>query len=154
MGIRHKFTSSKPEGADSSVVRPSNWNDDHNFPPLVVPLVNASVTWTNMPNAATEFTGLPRTKYDLTHSDQVRLVVCVGVATAAAATLKIQYSTDQAAWSDLTSTLGSLNSTGAKAGAWENVPAGAKADVFLRVQGAGGDGTLDPQFRLIQLQVR
>jgi hypothetical protein len=29
--IRHKFTTGVADGADTSVVRPSNWNDDHNL---------------------------------------------------------------------------------------------------------------------------
>lgn len=29
MSIKHKFISAIPDGADASVVRPSNWNDDH-----------------------------------------------------------------------------------------------------------------------------
>lgn len=29
--ITHKFVSSKPDGADSSLLRPSNWNDTHNL---------------------------------------------------------------------------------------------------------------------------
>lgn len=29
MGLKHKFVSSKPDGDDASVVRPSNWNEDH-----------------------------------------------------------------------------------------------------------------------------
>jgi len=29
--VKHKFVSAIPDGADTSVVRPSNWNDDHDF---------------------------------------------------------------------------------------------------------------------------
>jgi hypothetical protein len=29
MGIKHKFISSKADGGDATIVRPSNWNDDH-----------------------------------------------------------------------------------------------------------------------------
>jgi hypothetical protein len=29
--VKHKFVSTIPDGADTSVVRPSNWNDDHDF---------------------------------------------------------------------------------------------------------------------------
>lgn len=29
MSIKHKFTSAQADGGDTSVVRPSNWNDDH-----------------------------------------------------------------------------------------------------------------------------
>lgn len=152
--IKHAFQSTKPDGNDGAVVRPSNWNEAHNAPPFVCPLVNASTTWTNMPAAATEFIGNPRTMYDLTHADEVRIVVCVGVATANGATLTIQYSTDETNWSDLTPASPNLNSTGCKNGEWGVVPAGAKSDVFLRILGQGGNGAADPQFRLVQLQVK
>lgn len=29
MAIKHKFTSAKDDGGDATLVRPSNWNDDH-----------------------------------------------------------------------------------------------------------------------------
>lgn len=29
MRVRHKFVSAKPDGGDTSIVRPTNWNDDH-----------------------------------------------------------------------------------------------------------------------------
>lgn len=29
--VKHKFQSNKPDGADTSLMRPSNWNDDHNL---------------------------------------------------------------------------------------------------------------------------
>jgi hypothetical protein len=29
MEIKHKFTSTKPDGNDASLIRPSNWNDEH-----------------------------------------------------------------------------------------------------------------------------
>lgn len=155
MGIKHKHVATQPEGPDSSVVRPSNWNDGHDHPPFVVPIVGSSVTWTNMPSAATEFIGNPRTKYDLTHADEVRLVACTGgTAPVAGATLKIQYSTDESAWSDLTTELAVNGTVGTKAGTWQAVAAGAKSDVFLRILGEGGNGTVDPQFRSVHLQVR
>lgn len=31
VSIKHKFVSAKPDGADSSLLRPSNWNDEHNL---------------------------------------------------------------------------------------------------------------------------
>lgn len=39
MAVKHKFTSAKSDGADATLVRPSNWNDDHsgnNVPSLIV----------------------------------------------------------------------------------------------------------------------
>ena len=31
VSIKHKFISAKPDGADSSLLRPTNWNDEHNL---------------------------------------------------------------------------------------------------------------------------
>ena len=147
------FVSGKADGVDTSVVRPSNWNATHIGPPPVIPIVGALTTWTNMPSAATEFTGTPRTKVDLGAVDDVRIVVCVGVVGNAGATLVVQYSTDQSAWNTLTDTV-SINALNVQVSAWSTIPAGAKGDVFLRVVGAGGNGTMDPQIKLVQLQVR
>ena len=151
--IRHKFTSPKTDGTDATLVRPTNWNDTHSAPPYVVTLVGASTTWTNMPSAATEFMGTPRTKYDLTNADNVRIVANVGVIGNTGATLKIQYSTDETNWFDLTGTV-TVDVLNTRVGAWVAVPAGAKGDVFVRILGAGGNGVIDPQFRLVQLQVQ
>lgn len=153
MGVRHKFTSGKADGSDTTVVRPSDWNDDHDFPPMSHTLIGTTLTVTNIPAAVTEFPGLYRTKLDLTNADQVRLVARVGVAGSASAVLKAQYSTDESAWSDLTPTA-SLAAVATPATAWAAVPAGAKADVFIRLVTSGGDGAADPQVRQVQLQVR
>jgi hypothetical protein len=37
--VKHKFVSAIPDGADATVVRPSNWNDDHDFTGTL-PVVN------------------------------------------------------------------------------------------------------------------
>ena len=150
--IKHAFTSAVPSLGDPSLVDLNKWNANHLFVPFVVPLVNASVTWTNMPAAATEFTGLPRTKYDLTNADECRIVLDIGVV--GAGTLTIQYSTDQATWVNLSPASPAISALNVLVSAWAAVPAGARADVFLRVLGTGGDGVFDPQFRLVQLQVR
>jgi hypothetical protein len=89
----------------------------------------------------------------LTEAIDVRLVVDVGVVGFGGATLKAQYSTDQAAWNDLTPTV-AIDVLDVRVSAWQAVPAGAKTDVFLRLLGTGGNGIVDPQFRLIQVQVR
>ena len=31
ISVKHKFTSAKSDGADTTLIRPSNWNDDHNM---------------------------------------------------------------------------------------------------------------------------
>ncbi|MDQ5822414.1 MAG: hypothetical protein M3540_13335, partial [Actinomycetota bacterium] len=88
---------------------------------------------------------------------QVRLLSNVGQAGTATAALRVQYSLDQAAWNYLDGGTGpsvGINTTGLKVSAWLNLPAGAKADVFLRVVGINGDGTADPSFGNIILQVK
>lgn len=151
--IRHTFVSGKADGLDTTVVRPSDWNATHAAPPITIPLVGALTTWTNMPAAATEFTGTPRTKADLSAVDDVRIVVCVAVVGNAGATLAVQYSTDQNTWATLTETAG-ISALNVQVSAWTPIPVGAKGDVFLRVLGTGGNGTIDPQMKLVQLQVR
>jgi len=32
MGIKHAFTNPKSDGADATIVRPSDWNADHTYP--------------------------------------------------------------------------------------------------------------------------
>lgn len=41
MAIKHTFVSAKSDGADTSLVRPSNWNEDHN-------IENNTVTYAKM----------------------------------------------------------------------------------------------------------
>jgi hypothetical protein len=68
---------------------------------------------------------------------------------------KLQYSTDDAAWTDLVSTLIDLSTTGIKATAWEAIPAGAQAGIIaIRIVGVNGNGTEDPGVRGVVLQVR
>jgi hypothetical protein len=123
---------------------------------------NADLTtvWPNMPNAQTEFFGATamRTKFDLTNSTQARLLVNVGpTAGSAGSTLAVQYSTNQTTWLDLVTGGLSVPITAAntlQVSNFTNLVAGAKADVFLRVVGAGGNGTVDPRFGNVQLQVK
>jgi Collagen triple helix repeat (20 copies) len=116
-------------------------------------------SWSNQPAALTELFGttVARVKADLTNAAQVRLLCSVGAAGAAAAAIRVQYSTDQSSWSYLDGGTGpsvSVSSTGLKVSSWVAVTAGAKADVFLRAVGISGDGTADPSFAHITLQVR
>jgi len=122
---------------------------------------NAELTtiWPNMPAAQTEFFGATsmRTKYDLTNATQARLLVNVGpVAGVAGSTLRVQFSTDQTTWNDLVTGGASvaINSAGTlQVSAFGNIVAGAKADVFLRIVGENGNGTADPRFGTVELQV-
>jgi hypothetical protein len=123
--------------------------------PFVVTVCGSGVAWTNQPAGVTELFGGTdfRTKVDLTNYTQVRMTARVGVVGAATAVLRLQYSTDEAAWVNLTSNL-AINATGVKASAWENLPAGAKADVFIRVVGEGGNAAADPRIGTVTLQVK
>jgi len=109
----------------------------------------------NMPLAATELGGGDfRIKADLSQFTEVRFVSRVAGGTfVAGMTLKAQYSTDESAWADLTATVAS-NAAGTKVTAWEAIPDPAKADVFLRVVSAGGNGTADPRIGTQAIQVR
>lgn len=121
--------------------------------PVVVPLIGLTLTLTNMAAADGEVANLYRTKVDLTDATECRLVVRVGVQGSANADLRVQYSTNESAWSNLTPEA-AINAVGTVVTAWAAVPAGARGDVFLRVMGKEGDGAADPQIRLVQLQVR
>jgi hypothetical protein len=106
-----------------------------------------NVTWTNMPAAATELFGLThrRAKKDLTDVHKVRLVARVSTPGSVNAVLRAEYSVDESAWQSLTtSTLSIATPAGTKASAWDELPAGARGDVFIRVMGQSGDGTADP----------
>jgi hypothetical protein len=118
--------------------------------PYKLCLAAGASTWTNMPAALTEFLGLlhHRQRADLTDADRCRLCVRVSTVGFNGANLKVQYSADESAWSDLTATV-ALAPAGTKATAWTDVPAGARGDVFL-----GGNGTADPVVGTITLEVR
>lgn len=110
-------------------------------------LINiGNVAWTNMPAAVTELfaTVHRRCKADLTDCDKCRLTGRVSTVGAANAVLRVEYSTDESAWSVLSPDMPLNAGAGTKASAWGNVPAGAKGDVFLRVVGQSGDGAADP----------
>jgi len=135
-------------------------------PYLVIPMVagDANVTWTNMPAAVTFFAGSHRyaTKVDLTNFTQVRLVLNKqGTAGAAASIVRLRYITA------FSTTVGNWLTIGASEvsiavnvtnnvleTSWINLVAGAIGDVFITLDGSGGDGTLDPVFGKITAQFR
>jgi hypothetical protein len=131
--------------------------------PATIPVRAAYSTqsWTSMPAALTEFNGNTqgRIKVDLTNATQARLVVhMMSTAGAASAELRAQYSTDASVWNYLDGATGpaaAINvASTTVAGAWVNLVAGAKADVFLRVVGMNGDGIISPSFGSISVQVK
>lgn len=133
--------------------------------PANVPLLSenwgsfGNASWTNQPAGLTELFGTTagRVKVDLTAAAQVRVLSDVAQIGAATAAVRVQYSTDQAAWNYLDGATGpavSINTTGLKVSSWIALAAGAKTDAFLRVVGINGDGTADPAFGNIILQVK
>ena len=124
----------------------------------------ATITWTNMPVAITEFNALTRHRQgmDLTNYTQVRIVVNVMVAGAATpALIALQYSIDSGVtWNYLDSTgantgpNANISSTGLKVGSWVTIDSTAQADVWLRVIGVSGDAAADPQFGSIAAQFK
>ncbi len=112
--------------------------------------------WTAQPAALTEIYGAARnrTKVDLTNATQARFLCNVATAGAAAATLKVQYSSDQTSWTDLPGASAGIGTTGLKVTAFTAVPADMKQDVFLRVVGLNGDGSADPAFGVTSFQYK
>lgn len=174
MAIRHKFVNPKADGADATVTRPSNWNDDHNHPPFEYTIyggdaIAPAAVWTNLP-ATGVVEAIPqrmRHKVDLTHVAECRIVVtqvAVGLATTRFA---LQYNLDNGAtWTYLDGTVGTSISSGGPfvlgsttanlllVGAWTTLHASAKADVFVRAVAMVGNGTADPSVGGVFLQVR
>lgn len=64
----------------------------------------------------------------------------------------MQYSPDQTTWTDLPGTSVSTGTTGLKVSTFTAVPAGAKADVVLRV--VGQNGSADPAYGTMALEAR
>ena len=95
-----------------------------------------------------------RVKLDLTNATQMRIQFCQGNNTANTAKLAVQYSTNGTSFTDagVFANFGAINTT--QVGAWTNIPAGMKADVFLRFGATGGDGTEIPEFGNVYIQVK
>jgi hypothetical protein len=111
-----------------------------------------------MPAAVTELFGTTNTRQqqELAGSTEARIVANLTAAGAAAGTaLALQYSTDAGTtWQATSVSLTIGNTTGFKLGSYAALPAGALADVRVRIVGSGGNGTTDPAFSLITVQVR
>ncbi len=115
-----------------------------------------NISWA-VPASQTEFNGATRNRIrtDLTNANQMRLVVRIATAGLSGSKLRVQYSTDESTWNDI-STSGdvSLTSTGTLAGSWITIPDAAKVDVYLRITGLSGDGATTPQFGIGTIQIR
>lgn len=142
-----------PQGAPGTGGNASTCHD--------VPMVCAGV-WTNQPAALTEFLNNQnfRNRCDLTGTTQVRLKACLTAVAAAANTeLRAEYSADGTNFYALGTSASTPavvvgSAVGTKIGAWVDVAAGAKADVWLRIMGINGNATADPNFNKIILEFR
>lgn len=133
---------------------------------LIVNLISdgANVAWSNMPSAVTFFAGSHRfaTKVDLSDYTECRLIVNKqATAGAAASIVRLRYITA------FSTTVGNWLQIGASSvqvavnvqntvldSGWIALAAGAQADVFITLDGSGGDGVLDPGFGVISAQFR
>lgn len=125
---------------------------------LTITLVTqgAALAWTNMPAAVTFFNGSHRfaTKVDLTSYTQCRLIVNKqATAGSAASIIRLRYITifnvTVGNWLQIGSSsvqvAVNVQNTVLATG-WIDLVAGAKTDVFITLDGSGGDGVLDPTF--------
>lgn len=128
--------------------------------PISCTINAATVTWTNQPAALTELFGLNdrRLPFDLSRFSQARITVNVEVAAFTGATLRAEFATtDGGTYAALDNSTGpnvAIDTTGTKVSSWVNLTTAARADVFLRIVGVGGDGTVDPDLGLISIQFR
>lgn len=124
--------------------------------PWAVPiLMYWSNVWTNMPAALTDYDARLRAFADLTNMEEVRFQCAVGVAGAATAFLRLQYTTDltgATGWTTLVSN--SIAAVGFVLGSWTALPAGAKGPVLLRFAGEGGNAAADPNFGSVMAHFR
>jgi hypothetical protein len=122
------------------------------------------ITWASMPSALTMYAGVTYgiRQADLRNFTQARLVHRRGTtAGATGSKIIVRYRTGAASdtptdYSDFSTEL-SVPLTGTNANVdsgWIDLPAAAKADVFLALLGSGGNGTASPTFGVIELQFR
>jgi hypothetical protein len=161
MSIKHAYVNPKSDPVDVTLIKPSNWNADHDYPARLAfamqfgddPYRTAS------PGAALAelYSEDYRSKYDMTNVTEARVVGQVQRnINLVAARIAVQYSLDQSTWAYLDGSSGpfiTLTPIGMRVGSWVNLAAGAKADVWLRwVSSAGNGDTL--QWYHHHLQVR
>lgn len=118
----------------------------------LIRLMVAARTYTNLGAGPTESNAADRAMIDLTGRTNARIHGHVSVAFVTG-NLKVQYSTDGSAFSDLTTGLVSQTSTGLKTSASAVIPAGAKQLVLLRVVATGGNGTEDPVVNGVTVEI-
>jgi len=116
--------------------------------------------WLKMPAATTELFGdtYSRVKSDLTYATHYRIVVNQTVAGYSTADLNLQYSTDNVTYQAADTAAAGECAVGAgigvKVGSWAALVAGAQSDVWLRIVGKQGNGTVSPVWRQIRVQFK
>ncbi len=156
MPIKHKFQSAVADAGTAGEIGPSEWNDNHLFPPFVVTLSGETLTLTNMVSGLLFLTS-PIVLVDLTHAVQFRTTMRVRTAGASTAVARVQYSLDQSTWVELGALADvnmSMATVGTRSTVWLPLPSGAQADVYLRIGIEGGDGAADPTIGTITFQHR
>lgn len=119
---------------------------------------NATGQWANMPAAVTELynNAFNRQAVELNNFTQFRLIANVLTAGTATANLGVQSSIDGVIWMgfDPANTTVNIGATGLRVSSWANIPSTLRQPLILRIVGAGGNGSADPQFNRIELQFK
>lgn len=118
----------------------------------------AGIAWA-IPASATDLLGLTGFRVPAKLSDgpnQWRLVAYIGSSTAAGTTLRCLYSTTAGGALVTMGNGGDIaaSASGSIVGTWTDIPAGALGEVFLAVQGQGGDGVATAVFHHIGIQFK
>lgn len=132
---------------------------------IVCMVADSTLTaWSNMPAAVTFFANSHKftNKLDLTNYTQCRLVVHKATTAGAASSIvrlryRTAFDTTVGNWLQIgtSSVEVAVNTTNAMlVTSWIDLAAGAKADVFITLDGSGGDGVLDPAFGNIYAQFK
>lgn len=162
MAVKHKFVSAKADGADTTVVRPLNWNDDHAHVPMHY-LLAAGDTLTAHTNLVATYAEVQaprtRTRIDLATAVEARLLVSQA-AVGVTGRLRLEYSTDQNTWVTQMGATANVDipfgtvANRAIVSAWIPLATGAKADVWTRLMVGAGNAAEDPSWYSVELQVR
>lgn len=126
--------------------------------------VTANLTWTSFPASNQFILNSERhtRRFDLSNCTQIRIVINkIGTAGSAGSKVGVYYKTSWSATAGDYSSIGTSAvevavdvSAGGYESSWIDITASARADVYLAIQGYGGDGATNPQFGTIVVQVR
>lgn len=122
----------------------------------VLPVIVAPpMVFTNLGAGPVDLSASIRLVCDLSKVTQVRVATMQSVSGGGTGDLKLEYSTDDSTWADLTTLIDLSTAAAAKASTWQNIPVGAQADmIVVRVVGINGNGTEDHTLKGIYLHTR